>query len=183
MFYLLFQIHWLDPIYEKTGVLRPVREAGMSDLYSLPSGIFPPTALGSAGQHRVSVPKRVWVQFLRLEFSEKEGFTDSWASEFGLETGVGFQPHICVCFEKVTEREKITQVFLFNCCFTWAGETSEASLHEDWCAMTTDPDMEWGLRARGTHSSSESFYVFVSNSWNKNLGHLKKRYLPNLCKM
>lgn len=131
----------------------------------------------------VSVPKRVWVQFLRLEFSEKEGFTDSWASEFGLETGVGFQPHICVCFEKVTEREKITQVFLFNCCFTWAGETSEASLRENWCAMTTDPDVEWGLRARGTHSSSESFYVFVSNSWNKNLGHLKKRYLPNLCKM
>lgn len=114
MFYLLFRIHWLDPIYEKTGVLRPVREAGVSHLYSLPSGIFPPTALVSAGQHRVCVPKRVWVRFLRLGFSEKEGFTDSWASEFSLETGVGFQPHMCVCFEKVTEREKITQVFLLT---------------------------------------------------------------------
>ena len=121
-------------------------------------------SLHCAGQHRVSVPNRVWVRFLRLGFSEKEGFTDSWASEFGLETGVGFPPHICVCYEKAAEREKITQVFLFNCFFTWAGETSEASLHEDWCAVTTDPDKEWGLRARGSHSSSESFYVFMSNS-------------------
>lgn len=71
---------------------------------------------------------------------------------------------ICVCFEKVREREKITQVFLFNCFCTWAGEVSEASVHEDWCAVTTDPDVEWGLRACGTHSSSESFCVFLSNS-------------------
>ena len=29
-----------------------------------------------------------------------------------IETGVGFPPHICVCYEKAAEREKITQVFL-----------------------------------------------------------------------
>ena len=64
MFYLLFRIHRLDPIYEKTGVLRSVREAGVSHLYSLPSGIFPPlcwSAQSQCPEAGVSTIPEAWV--------------------------------------------------------------------------------------------------------------------------